>query len=182
MLTLHWADSIRSGIRWRKSDGVRAICAAILVFVWPLPNVIVLRIILLLGLLLFLASELVRKLGLRAFPAKIRWIAALLAVLAIWLFVVAFVVTDNPASSLGKLKGGWLRTFAAFTVGLLLPAVLQARRVDMALLFLTASFAARSFLDSALRDHILEEFMFFVGLLLAASSQNKETLRAGNAQ
>jgi hypothetical protein len=52
----------------------------------------------------------------------------------------------------------------------------------LALLFLIAAFAVRAFLDSILRDHILNEFMFFAGLLVAASSQNEETLRAGNAQ
>jgi len=43
----------------------------------------------------------------------------------------------------------------------------------LALLFLAAGFAARAFLDSTLRDHILEEFMFFAGLLLAAAYGNQ---------
>jgi hypothetical protein len=41
------------------------------------------------------------------------------------------------------------------------------------LLFLAAGFAVRAFLDSTLRDHILEEFMFFAGLLLAAACGNQ---------
>ena len=43
----------------------------------------------------------------------------------------------------------------------------------LALLFLIAGFAVRAFLDSILRDHMLEEFMFFAGLLVAATSRNR---------
>jgi hypothetical protein len=40
----------------------------------------------------------------------------------------------------------------------------------VALLLLVIGFSARSFLDSTLRDHILEQFMFFAGLLLVVSA------------
>lgn len=45
----------------------------------------------------------------------------------------------------------------------------------LALMFLIAGFAVRTFLDSILRDHILEEFMFFAGLLVAAASRNRDS-------
>ena len=51
----------------------------------------------------------------------------------------------------------------------------------LALLFLTAGFAARAFLDSTLRDHILLEFMFFAGVLLAASGRSDEIQIGRNA-
>ena len=51
----------------------------------------------------------------------------------------------------------------------------------LALIFLVVGFAARAFLDSIWRDHILQEFMFFAGLLLAASSLDDQTQLARNA-
>ena len=39
--------------------------------------------------------------------------------------------------------------------------------------FLIAGFAVRALLDSTLRDHILQEFMFFAGVLFAAASSNR---------
>lgn len=43
----------------------------------------------------------------------------------------------------------------------------------LALMFLIAGFAVRALLDSTLRDHILQEFMFFAGVLFAAASSNR---------
>ena len=51
----------------------------------------------------------------------------------------------------------------------------------LALIFLVVGFATRAFLDSIWRDHILQEFMFFAGLLLAASSRDDETQLARDA-
>jgi hypothetical protein len=52
----------------------------------------------------------------------------------------------------------------------------------LALLFLTAGFAGRAFLDSILRDPILEEFMFCAGLRPTASSRNDKSEFARDAQ
>ena len=123
-------DAKPPGFHWVTSGRTVAICAAVLVFVWPLPNVIALRIILLLGLLAFLTSELVRKPSLRVFSVGTRWIAMVLTGLGIWLVVISLLVFDDPAGSIAELKGGWLRTFAAFSVGLLLPAALQTRNIE----------------------------------------------------
>jgi hypothetical protein len=67
--------------------------------------------------------------------------------------------------------------WTAFLVGLIwqgYKAYFFGRQAaGLALLLLTSGFAARAFLDSTLRDHILEEFMFFAGLLLAAACGNQ---------
>lgn len=50
-----------------------------------------------------------------------------------------------------------------------------------ALVLIVVAFSVRSGLDSILRDHILEEFLFFSGLLLAASTSARGTTRTANA-
>jgi O-antigen ligase len=51
--------------------------------------------------------------------------------------------------------------------------------VGLCLFFIVAAFSARMMIDSILRDHMLEQFMFCAGMLMvacAASSQRKESL------
>lgn len=49
--------------------------------------------------------------------------------------------------------------------------------IGVALLLLVFGYCIRAAVDSTLRDHILSEFMFFVGILLAASSMEEAALR-----
>jgi hypothetical protein len=109
---------------------VLAVWTAILVFVWPLPNVITLRVSLLFGLIFFLVIESVRNQRVGALAQGTRLVLLVLAALAFWLCVVALWLTDNAEIALRELKGGWLRTFAAFFVGYLLLAALRRRGIS----------------------------------------------------
>ncbi|MEO8163848.1 MAG: O-antigen ligase family protein [Betaproteobacteria bacterium] len=51
----------------------------------------------------------------------------------------------------------------------------------LALILLVVAYSIRAILDSIWRDHILHEFMFFAGLLLAASSRAEDSESARNA-
>jgi hypothetical protein len=117
------------------AGAVPLILAAVLVFVWPLPNMIAMRIALLLGLLVSLATEVVRRPETRNFPRQARLASWILAALAAWFCVVALCISEDTRVSLGELKAGWLRTFVAFAAGLMLPPVLKSRQVGARPLF-----------------------------------------------
>lgn len=66
-----------------------------------------------------------------------------------------------------------LMLWAAFSILLLrrgcVAGMKHGQAAGLALLLVVSSFLVRSAIDSTLRDHILEQFMFFSGLLLAGS-------------
>ncbi len=110
----------------RKLETAGLLLLGLLFFVWPISHTATLRdLLLVLNLALFgyLAWQ-------KGWPGKVLWKlslpAAILLVMTLWMYVVAFIISAETAWSLGEIHSQWWRALVALLIGVC--AALTARQ------------------------------------------------------
>jgi len=112
------------------------LCFSALVFVWPLPDSIAIRNMLMLGGAILLVSAILkhRKDGVTSTSVWIKEVFIPLLLLTAWMFFVALFISPESQWSLDEIRGHWILPLISLLLGLMVTRVLYRSPSDFPLL------------------------------------------------
>ena len=103
---------------------------AALYFVWPIPNTITLRFVLLGATLLYFGLLVRGRCGDFRGNRQITLLATVYLVLSAWIVMNAVLISPEPAWALGEIQGQWLNAALSLVAGILISAAVQRRVIS----------------------------------------------------
>lgn len=133
-----YSETVASSVGWRKFFLVGVV--AFLLAIWPLPNSIALRQLLLLGGVLVAVSVLPSEVA--CLDNRKNWSIWLFFSFFLWLLFHFFLLPTNTGEQLYELRGDWLRAFLASLIGLAVGLLFSKQGNDRRNLAMESTFIA----------------------------------------